>query len=284
MKWQRNYEITITTLDNIQYTIAPPFSVSFSIKCSLAEVPNEATVTIFNLGKNTRNALHKDKFTYYEKWPITIKAGYGNQLYLIFKGNIIEAYSERKEADWITTISAMDGQFVMQNFQISESLSRGGDLDGIISGNVKALNMNIGQVLVGLPKSRRGMVAEGTLKDLLDMTVPGGWFIDREELNIIGKTGVIGDVVFKLNRNQLLATPRKRDRCLECETLFYPQLQIGRYLDLENSVNQYNGQYQIAEVNHDVDILGSEGGSAVTKILLFMSQYAEDTVFVGSTA
>jgi hypothetical protein len=282
MKWQRNYKITVTRPDGNQYTIKPPFTATFSTKASLSEVPNQATATIYNLGKNTRNALHKDKFAYFDRWPVEISAGYGEKLYLIFKGNVREAYTERKEADWITTLDIFDGEYAMQNGTVSESLSRDGDLSGLIAEASKELNLNIGYVLQRLPKSRRGLVAEGTIKNILDMTVPGGWFIDREELNIIGKNGVIGDMIFDLKKGQLLATPRKRDRCLEVKTLFYPQLQIGRYLNLESTIEQYNGQYQIAEVNHDFTYSGAESGSATTEILLFMPQYAEAPVLFGS--
>jgi hypothetical protein len=280
MKWRRNYELSIRLPDGTSVIIKPPFSIRFNVKRDMTVNPNNARIEIYNLGDTNRNKLHKDKFNTSEYWQVLLKAGYGDNLPLIFKGNCREAYSERQGADYITTIDAFDGEYAFQNGWFAESLSAGGDLNGVIQG-AAGLGLDIGFMLQKIPRSARGQAIDGNIKEVMDKAMIDGWFIDNEELNAIGKGGVIGDMIYRLDREQLLATPRKRDRILEVTTLFYPQARIGRLMELESSVKQYNGQYQIAELSHDVMISGAESGEATTKMSLFIGKYARAPVAIG---
>jgi hypothetical protein len=279
MKWRRNYELSIRLPDGTNVVVKPPFSIRFSVKRDMTVNPNNARIEIYNLGVANRNKLHKDSFNTSEYWQVLLKAGYGDNLPLIFRGNCREAYSERQGADYITTIDAFDGEYAFQNGWFAESLSVGGDLNGVIQG-AAGLGLDIGYMLQSIP-SRRGQAIDGNLKEVMDKAMIDGWFVDCEELNAIGKGGVIGDVIYRLDREQLLATPRKRDRILEVTTLFYPQVRIGRIMELVSTVKQYDGQYQIAELSHDVTISGAESDEATTKMSLFIAKYAQAPAAVG---
>ncbi|MDR1997282.1 MAG: hypothetical protein LBQ83_03040, partial [Candidatus Margulisbacteria bacterium] len=185
-------------------------------------------------------------------------------------------------ADWITTIEAFDGEYVLQNGHWVESVSRNGDMANIFTG-IAGLGLDVGYMLQKIPRSKRGQAIDGYPKDVFDTLMYNSWFIDNEELYVMGENQVLGDMVYRLDSAQLLATPRKRDRILECSTLFFPQLRIGRIIELETTVKQYNGQYQVAEFTHDVMISGAESGTAMTKMSLFIGKYAWEPVLVGGS-
>lgn len=270
MKFERTYEIQIITPANQQIIIRPPFTVQFSVTRNTLASANNCTLSIINLGRNTRNKIYKDRFTLSEYWGLIIRAGY-KKLETIFQGNILEASSTKQGTDWVTKISAFDGLFGIQNGFTSQTVSAGisqknilqdviGDMPNVIAG------------IIGAPgdgETERGKVIFGQSKDVLAEETGGQYWIDSEIVNVIGNEEVITKKIITIDSNQLLATPQRRDTFLDCEILFLPTIQVGQLMNLNSLEAIYNGEYKVMGFSHNVTISQSISGEAKTKFSLY---------------
>jgi hypothetical protein len=118
-------------------------------------------------------------------------------------------------------------------------------------------------------ESPRGKALMGQSSSILSQETDGKWFIDKEKLNILADGEVLPGSVIKLDPDDLLATPRRREAFLDVPVLFQPQVQIGRIYEIESLEARFNGQYKIVGFNHNVEISGASSGSAITTLSLY---------------
>lgn len=269
MKFGRTYEIQITTPGNQQIIIRPPFTVQFSITRNTLASANGCTLSIINLGRNTRNKIYKDRFTLSEYWGLVIRAGY-NKLATVFRGNILEASSTKQGTDWVTKITGFDGLHGIQNGFTSETFSAGTSQKNLLETAINDMPEIIAGVL-GSPadgETERGKVLFGQSKDVIAEETGGLYFIDNEKLNAIARDEVIGGRIITLDQDQLLSTPNRREQVIDCDLLFWPDLQIGFLCNLISTEPVYNGEYKIIGFTHNVTISQSISGTAKTKLYL----------------
>ena len=86
-KFQRNYRLDIYTPAGELISIAPPFSIQFTVTRNVLASANTVSMTLFNLGPGTRNRIYKDRYTLNEYWRAQLFAGYGQRLHEVFRGN-----------------------------------------------------------------------------------------------------------------------------------------------------------------------------------------------------
>lgn len=270
MKFGRSFEIQITTPGNEQIIIRPPFSAVFSVTRNVLASMNNCTLTIYNLGRNTRNKIYKDRYTKIEYWQLIIRAGYKN-LETVFQGNIFEASSTKQGPDWITKITGSDGLYAIQNGFTSRTVGadtqQGNVLKDIIGDMPNVIAGIIGSP--GAGQTVRGKVLFGQSKDVLAEETGGQYFIDSEKVNVIGSEEVLVQKIITVDEDQLLSTPQRRDTFLECEMLFHPQLQTGQLISLRSLDSIYNGDYKVVGFSHNVTISQAMSGTAVTKFSLY---------------
>lgn len=82
-------------------------------------MPNQAMIKIFNLSETTRNLFE------YAHRGIDFKAGYGENLALIFRGVTTNVFSQRLSADWETSIFAADGHKEWADARFNKSYAKG---------------------------------------------------------------------------------------------------------------------------------------------------------------
>ena len=98
---KRAYRITVGN------TILTEHAMSFSITKTDTKDPNTATITLWNLSPETRKAFLPTKKG--QKVGLTLEAGYGDKLFLMFKGKISRVSTIKDGADWTSTIEVSDG-------------------------------------------------------------------------------------------------------------------------------------------------------------------------------
>jgi hypothetical protein len=283
-KFGRNYSIQVKTSTDKLVTITPPFSVVMQIDRSLkGSSLSNASVTIYNLAQQTRNILYKDIYTDQKYWQIIIKAGYGNNLYEVFRGNIQQAYSYKEKTEWITKLDCFDGNYQVQNGFVNETIASGTSLSDIIPRVVSTMP-NLISGLFGKPVqdadiSVRGNVLVGNSYDEIQRLTGGNAFISGEKIHVLGDNEVLpGDVFFlgpdKLDVGTLFTTPKRRDTYLEVECLFAPEIEIGRIVQIESAFPKYNGQYKVFGITHAVTFSQAQAGDAVTTLSLFIGEKA----------
>ena len=270
-KVDRNYRLDIFTPDGVQITIAPPFSIKFSVTRNTLASANKGRITLYNLGPGTRNSIFKDRFTITEYWRAQLFAGYGNRLHNVFTGNILEAWSNKELTEWITQIDAFDGLDAIQNGFTAQTVAAGTPRINVIQSIIDDMP-NVLAGAFGSPangEAVRGEVLLGQATDMLSEQTNGQYFIDLETVNILSNDEVIRGQVIVLDESLLLSTPRRREAFLDVSTLFEPQIQVGQIYEIRSLESIYNGQYRVVGFTHDVTISQATSGEARTDIQLY---------------
>jgi|GEM_PF-4240259 hypothetical protein len=270
MKFIRSYSINIKTPEGVSLTIEPPFSADIQVDRSMRASMNNCDITLYNLSPSTRNRIYKDKYTFPQYWQMSVMAGYGENLFQIFLGNITEAYSYKQNTDWITKIVAYDGSYQINNGFIAESFSSGTDIKNVIKQSVSSMkNLFLGKLGSAADGSlTRGFVALGNPFEVIQTLTNNSGFIDEQTLHVIGNTEVLKGDVFLLDGNNIFETPRRREEYLEVTTIFSPEIKIARIGQIVSAESRYNGQYQIWGVNHTLSVRGDSAGDATTVLSL----------------
>lgn len=267
----RNYELTIQTPDGEQIEILPPFSIHFQIIRNTMSSPNSIKLTIYNLSQSTRGKLKKDKYSFAENWQMQLKAGYGNNLYTVFLGNIYEVASLKIGTEWVTSIDGFDGMFAIQNGVTSATFGAGTSLQD----QVKAMASDLPGIAVGVitgesGESERGSVYMGQTSEALDKATGEQWFIDLGTLHSLGDEQALANLqVVVIDGDILLETPKRRETFVDCKVLFLPQCSVKAVCEIRRADRIFNGQWQILGFTHDVTISSAEAGSATTTIQLY---------------
>lgn len=272
-KFGRTYRLDVFNPIGKRITVEPPFTIRFSITRNTLASANRATIEIINLGPQTRNQIFKDRFTINTYWQVQLQAGYNNRLHEIFTGNIYEATSNKPQGstEWITTIDCFDGLHAIQNGHTSATFEKNTPKTTIIEKVVDNMN-NLLVGALGSPaqgQSPRGKALMGQSYDILNQEAGGKVFIDKEKVNILANNEVLRGDIIKLDPDDLLSTPRRREAFLDVQVLFQPQVQVKRVYEIESLEPRYNGQYAIMGFNHNVEISGAAAGQAITTLSLY---------------
>jgi len=271
LKFQRNYQLNIITLNGKSITINPPFTLMFNITRNTLASANRCQLKIYNLGKNTRSQIYKDRYVTTEYWKISLRAGYGNSLKEVFTGNIYEANSTKQKTEWITSIDCFDGLDAIQNGFTSQTVNKKTSKVDVL----KSIINDMPNVLAGVFGSQstgdspRGQVLLGQSATVLSDITDGQYFIDNETVNVLTDDETIKGKVIVLHSNQLLATPKRQDTFLTVPVLFLPESQVGVVCEVNSLEEIYNGQYKIMGFNHNVTISQAIPGEAVTTLQLY---------------
>lgn len=270
-KFGRTYRLDVFTPSGKQVTIEPKTTIKFEVIRNTLASANRATIEVINLGPPTRNQIFKDRFSIAEYWQVQLQAGYNNRLHEIFTGNIHEAFSVKENTEWKTSLDCFDGMNAIQNGFSSITVEKNTPKQNYLKQIINDMPNMIAGVL-GSPaqgESPRGKALMGQSSELLAQETGGKYFIDKETVNILADNEVLPGAVIKLDPDDLLSTPRRREAFLDMQVLFEPQVQIGRIYEIESLEPRYNGQYKIVGFNHNVEISGAVAGSAITMLSLY---------------
>ena len=281
MKFQRNYKLSITTPTGKVITITPPFTLMFSLTRNTLSSANRCQLKIYNLGKNTRSQIYKDRYTTADYWRVSLRAGYGNNLKEIFSGNIYEATSSKEKVDWITNIDCFDGLDAIQNGFTNQTIVKNTSVKDILQTVISDMP-NIVSGFFGSPsegESPRGQVLIGQSASIINDITQGQYFIDNETINVLSDNEVIKGKVLVLDSNQLLATPKRQDTFLTVPILFLPEAQVGIVCEINSLEEIYNGQYKVMGFTHNVTISQAVAGEARTELQLYYGANGLTEVF-----
>jgi hypothetical protein len=264
---QRNYVIEIYTPEGIMIEVKPPFSVQFNIERNTFASANKGNITIFNLASDKRDRIYKDKYDTANYWQVKIFAGYNDDIYQVFQGNIYEAMTEKKGVDWITTIQAFDGMQAIQNGFLNTTFEKGAKKQDLFS---NAIN-NAPDIVEGIigetdeNGKARGQVQFGQIQDNL----PENAYIDNEKVNILNSDEYIGAEALKVDGSILLNTPQKKETNIIILTELFANVNVGNIVDLTSNQKQFNGQYKIVGIKHNFDYMATQMGDCTTEMTLF---------------
>ena len=273
VKFQRLYRIVIgIPYSNEAVVIQSPLTAHIHIDRRPTAILSTCDISIFGLSRQTRDLVFKDINAGTIYMPITVEAGYDNNMTLIFSGHIMFAYSEREQVkDVVTKIHAYDGGFDLVNAVSNRTIAKGTGLDTIIksleSDFVYSVHGEIGSIATTEPRVRGTTIMGNTFK-ALNRYSDGKTIIDGGKVYTLADNEVVeGDITLINSSTGLLGTPQKQDTMLVADVLFEPRLVLQQIVEIQSEiVPLYNGQYKISGIVHDIHISEVECGNAKTQI------------------
>lgn len=273
IKFGLNYKIKIQVNDTEEIEVKYPISCEFSIDRNTLSQANTSSFSLVNLDENTRNKIYKDQYQTTVYKGIEFYAGYGNDLSLLFKGNIKRAYSERLGTEFYTKIEAYDGGFAFVNGYSARSFTAGTSQNKVFDSLVSDLpKLNKGVIGKGFEDDlKRGNVYNDNTMKVLRAITNDHVFVDNEKVNILLDEECIEGSIVKINAETgLLGTPLKEESSIIFNIVFEPRLLVGQALYLESKTEKnFNGNYKVIGFKHAGMISGSVPSKVVTSCNLW---------------
>ena len=275
-KFGRKYQLNAGTIEGNTLTIEPPFTLEFDINRNVLSSANTSQIRVYNLSKNHRNALRKNVNDYGDLRLITLRAGYGTNLPMIFSGNVTHAFSVREGTNFITQLESFDGGYAFANGFSSENFPADTPQETIIQTLMDNLQQQgvsfggIGNLFSG--STGRGNAYSGATIELLRQLTGGAFFIDNGKVYALGDNECLPARGISVINSQsgLLGTPVLEQTILHFDMIFEPRLIIGQIVTLD-SLNRTvpKGSYKVVSLKHRGMISEAVCGEAITSVGLF---------------
>lgn len=279
IKFDRNYVLQIQTNNNGGLlTITLPFTIEFDITRNTLTSANVCQIRIYNLAQINRDQIRHNAYDYGNYKRILFKAGYGQNLATVFKGNITAAWSVREGTDFITQIECYDGGFAFVNGIVNLQVPAGTPRKTAIAAVAKSglPNVSVGAIGNYEGVSTRGNSYSGNTMDVLQELTGGGAFIDNEKFNALETNEYIASLAgvgIISSQSGLLGTPILEQNVVRFDMLFEPGLNAGHKVLLDSSTNAgFNGDHKITSVKHRGMISAAVCGNAITTGEFFFSK------------
>ena len=276
------YQIYVEGANGDVADIKLPFTSEIQITRQIQNGPPEANLTVYNLNMNTRENLYFDRFNFGGYRIIEIYMGYGGQMSLCFKGNVMECYSVRKGVNFETHINAWDGGMYYTSGWNSRSYNNKDPKKQIeaLQKEVAKSKVSVGKIsdMVGLDANeilRPTAYYDKTITNIENIAGDNyDVFVENEKLFVMRKDEAREGAVTIINAGTgLIETPRKMEFTLEVTMMLEPRLQIGQLAQLESvTAPRFNGTYKIIGVDHNATISENESGQNTTKVTLFYNE------------
>lgn len=276
MKFGRNYELYLeldpVTKDTV--IIRPPLTLQFNIVRNTLASMNTAHFSVFNLTEQTRRKIFHDRYDTQTYRRVVLKAGYGSDLAIVFRGQMRMANSVRRGVDWITNIECFDGADAVLNGFSSQTFPAETPKKDMIRTLLKDMPNLVGFTVGELnDKTSRGVpVAGNTWAQINSMLSDDEHaFIDNEKA-VVKKHNecLAGDIAVINSDTGLLETPCRQDARLDVKVIFEPRAAVGQIIQLESLETVYNGQYEILGFTHAGQISEALCGEASTTLNLWL--------------
>lgn len=285
VKRHRNYVLTVqdnvlvgqgspfVSSDSIE--IKPPFTLEFDITKNTLISVRFAQIRIYNLSENNRARIRRDRYAFGvitgSVQRITLRAGYGDNMPVIFDGNIQHAWSVREGNNVITTIEAGEGLLAYLNSNTQETFRSGTTYDTMIRTLMNSLSpFGVGFGAIGNYEGsiQRGYAASGNTVSLLQELTGGGFFVNnskgyslRDNDTIVGALDVID------SSSGLLGTPVREATFISFPMLFEPRLLTSQFVRLKSdTATNLNGDYKVVSIHHKGVISEAICGAATTEV------------------
>ncbi len=277
-KFGRNYELRVGTDDGSTLVVRLPFTIEFDITRNTLTSANVCQVRIYNLNKLNRNRLRFNISNFGGPYrPISLRAGYGENLAEVFSGNVSQAWSVREGTNYVTQIECFDGGFAFTNGVTDRQFPANTPQQSLIRSLMGDLpNTAVGAVGNYVGTSSRGNSYSGNTASILTELTGGGFFIDSGKAYALSTNEYAsgpGQTLTINAQSGLLATPVLEQTIVRFDMLFEPSLNVGSSIFLESITEEnFTGKYKVVAVKHRGTISGAVAGKAITSGDFFYNQ------------
>lgn len=252
--------------------IQPPFTLEVDINKNILSSANMSTFRIYNLSEKNRNNIFKSQIDTAQFKQIQLQAGYGDNLSVIFNGNMTEGFSVREGSNFITNCDSQDAGFAFANGPLNANFPPGTPQGDIIKGILQTVpDLQIGKIGNYNYISKRGTSYSGDALDIVRTISGGGMFVDNGKIHVLlDNEALQGPFDLIDSDTGLLGTPLlEAGVFVVINILFEPRLLIGQKIILLSSTsNNYNGVYKVVGIDHKVTFSSAISGPATTTVKL----------------
>lgn len=245
--FDRVVEITIgdTEISNLD--------IAFEIEKNLDKQPNPCHIDIFNLGSSNREVLSK-----YKRVPVILKAGYKDNVGIIFQGDMIKCTHVKEGPTWKSTLLNGDGAKSIQTARINKSFAKGTPVKMVIKEIAEQLGLPHSAAMKQLEwlsgKLDRGFAASGNpMDELCRVLYQFGYeaSVQNNMLQILKQGESLEKQAINLRANSgLIATPEiGTQKKINVKSVLMPELLPGQKIHIESRV--FNGFATIHNVRFE---------------------------------
>lgn len=243
--------------------------VAFSVERTLDRSPNRASVRVWNLSRERRDALER-----MDGVRVRLEAGYESGVAVIFDGTLDRAHSEKSGADWVTEVRSGDGARALRSARVSQSYRTDASLRSLLEHCAGALGVGLGNAAEAFATAqspagsvlRQGAAVSGRADDVLthlceaaglEWSVQGGVLqvlaqrraLQRQAVRLAPETGLVGS-----------PSVDSRGR-LKAEALLIPELEPGRLVVVSSA--HVEGTWRLSKVSYVGESSGSQWGASI---------------------
>ncbi len=246
-------------------TVITGLNIRFNVRRTLvAKRPGTCDIDIINLAEPTRKRLHGTKQIF-----TSLEAGYVGGMSVLFRGELLEAWSKREGTDWVTTVSSSDGGTKQTRSRVSATYGPKVPIRDVLIGIAKSLGIGPGNLLQATKSAAmwdklsstfaQGFAASGDAAGELDRVMQTAgleWSIQEGQLQVLALRQALSDAPILLTpRTGLLdSVELGRDQVLRLSTLLVPGLYPGRAIQIKSRYVQ--GFYRIETTTHQGELDG----------------------------
>jgi hypothetical protein len=236
-QWLRNYELTIGKGGG-EGLKTSALRVSFSIKKSDTESPNEAVIQVWNLADETLQRSKKE----FDR--VILQAGYQENYGMIYSGNIIGQRIVRENGvDIVLELTCGDGDEAYTSAVINKTLAAGAnskDIVGAVQGSFGEYGVTPGETpALGEQRLPRGKVMFGmTRKYAREAAYTSGasWSIQDGKMTMVKNDGYLsGEAVVLTYKTGLVGAPEQTNDGLNVKCLLNPKIQVNGRIKIDNA-------------------------------------------------
>lgn len=273
-KFGRKYQLSVQTQSGDTLVIRPPFTIEFDITRNILSSANVCSIRILNLSLNNRNQIRKNVTDYGDLRLVSLQAGYGKNLPVIFAGSITQAWSVRQGVNFVTQIESFDGGFAFINGVTNTAFEPPTDQKTVIQtlvNNLASQGVSPGAIGNFPGLLTRGNTYSGNTTDLIRQLTNENFFIDNGKANCLNSDEYIDGPQANINSaSGLLGTPVVEQTILTFDMIFEPSLYVGQIANIESTTEvNYNGPAKVISLKHRGTISEAVCGEVITSVGLF---------------
>lgn len=299
LKFERRYKIVFEIGHRENLTnyipeeiieVAYPFTLRLNVVTGLTTGNvSQANFQILNLSPQIQAKLWKDNFNQKKYITMWLYAGYQDVMPLIYQGDILQCYSYRESGgtEYITEIQSNDSGYLMQYGVANYTFSGGTKFENLLKTLLDDIPLyKVGYISPEIPPIKRDKSFIGQTLDLLGREY-GGYqvFIDKGELNILGKNEVVpGNIHVLTAESGLLGSPRRAEQYLDVDMIFEPRLKLGQAIELiSDSLPFVNNIYKVISISHRGIISPVKSETLTTSVTLYLGTAPFDEIKKATT-
>lgn len=236
-----------------------PLRIAFDMTATTADIPNAGWVEIWNLARNTRNAVG-DEFD-----RIKVEAGYKDPgLGIIGMGFIRDVEHRRDQTDIITRVEFGDGDKAWREGNVMETLPEGTTPKEAVQKLLEHMPEVEEGDLLGLDDLeayKRPLVLAGPVSremNKIGRTHGFYWSVQNGVLETIPKDGYINQEAVIAPRTGMIGVPTITDNGIRVATLMDPQIRPNRVVrvvseTLEMNTGNSEGRFRVDTARYHGD-------------------------------